>query len=172
MNTEVPGSTLAFRKKPDVIAMLQQIDSDRAKAKAMMQESEPMSGRPRRLSPTMLPMLKERVATLNTLSGFTAVSVKFAVAELIRETLELKDDDDDDPSWLPSEEWCYWFLHKEMNLTMCRTSCFMDLITLMRMRIFLRMRMTSTPTLMILVIIKYTLNVTLGDMCKSTRLLP
>jgi len=29
-NTEVPGSTLAFRKKPDVIVMLQQIDSDRA----------------------------------------------------------------------------------------------------------------------------------------------
>ena len=108
-NTEVPGSTLAFRKKPDVIAMLQQIDSDRAEAKSMMQESEPMSGRPHRLSPTML-ILKERVATLNTFSGFTAVSVKFAVAELIRETLEIKDDDDDDPAWLPSEEWCYWFL--------------------------------------------------------------
>ena len=88
----------------------------------MMQESEPMSGRPRRLSPTMLPMLKERVEKLNKLSGFTAVSVKFAVAELIRETLELKDDEDDDPSWLPSEEWCYWFLHKEMNLTMRRTN--------------------------------------------------
>ena len=46
----------------------------------------------------------------------------------------------------------------------------MDLITLMRMRIFLRMRMTLTPTLMILVIIRYTLNVTLGDMCNNTHL--
>ena len=53
---------------------------------------------------------------------FTSVSVKFAVADLIRETLELMDDDDDDPSWLPSEKWCYWFLHKEMNLTMRRTN--------------------------------------------------
>ena len=37
----------------------------------------------------------------------------------------------------------------------------MVLITLMRMRIFLRMRMTITPTLMILVINKYTLKLTL-----------
>ena len=104
----------------------QQIDSDRAEAKSMMQESEPMSGRPHRLSPTMLPLLKERVAKLNTFSGFTADSVTFAVAELIRETLEIKDDEadchTDDPSWLPSERWCLWFLHKEMQLTMRRTN--------------------------------------------------
>ena len=37
MNTEVLGSTVAFRKKPDVITMLQQIDSDRAEAKSTMQ---------------------------------------------------------------------------------------------------------------------------------------
>ena len=88
----------------------------------MMQESEPMSGRPHRLSPTMLPLLKERVAKLNTFSGFTAASVKFAVAELVRETLKIKDDEADDPSWLPSERWCLWFLHKEMQLTMRRTN--------------------------------------------------
>ena len=49
-NTEVPGSTLAFRSRPDITAMLLQIDRDREEAKSLMRVSEPTTGRPPGLS--------------------------------------------------------------------------------------------------------------------------
>ena len=110
-----------LRRKPDVISLVNDIDRARKEAKAMTVSDEPVCVTDDRRF-TFLPSWHEKLAKrcneLQDVMGFGVAIVQAFASEIYSEELLVPLTQ----AWIPSLEWCYWFLDKKLGLVKRRVT--------------------------------------------------
>jgi hypothetical protein len=119
----VEGSR-AMRSKPCVYEMLQDLVQARKEIKGMEREAPPdaarKNGRPFTFEPAWYPLLIAKLDSLVSTCGFGVPLVASFAMSVLREQTGIEDGEDD--QWIPSTEWCHWFMKKKMNLSVRRAN--------------------------------------------------
>jgi len=102
----------AVMKKPNLVELINLTRSEEKELKVLMITDEPR-GRPHEFPPEWYPLLSERCSKMQKLLGFGPHIVQAFANLLQAEMLEVAPEE----VWVPSEEWCYWFMHTQMGLT-------------------------------------------------------
>ena len=111
----------ALRRKPDVIALVNDIDRARKEAKAMTVPDEPACvsvDRKFTFLPSWHAKLAKRCNELQDVMGFGVSIVQAFASEIYSEELLVPIAE----AWVPSLEWCYWFLDKKLGLVKRRVT--------------------------------------------------
>ena len=106
-----------IRKKPDFVQLINSVVTADKESKVLTPEEEPdkghFKGRPVEFQPEWYPMLAKRCEDLQKLLGFGPHIVQAFASVVYAEKMKVDVED----AWIPSDNWCYWFMHKIMGLT-------------------------------------------------------
>jgi hypothetical protein len=102
----------AVMKKPNLVELINLTRSEEKELKVLMITDEPR-GRPHEFPPEWYPLLSKRCSQMQKLLGFGSHIVQAFANLLHAEMLEVAPEE----VRVPSEEWCYWFMHTQMGLT-------------------------------------------------------
>lgn len=106
------GDARAVRERFDMAELINATRSEDKERALLMPEEEP-AGRPYQFQPAWYPALVERCNKLQKLLGFGPYVVQAFATLVFAEKMEVLPED----AWVPSVEWCFWFMHKIMDLT-------------------------------------------------------
>jgi hypothetical protein len=110
------GHPLAITAPIDLVQLINEAKNDAerkgAEVLALVPTEEPL-GRPFKFQPAWYDELKSRANEFNKLLGFGPSVLRALATQVQVEQLGIEVD----AAWVPSDEWCYWFLHRQMNLT-------------------------------------------------------
>ena len=106
------GDACALLERVDLVDLINATRSEDKERTLLMPKEEPM-GRPHEFQPTWYPALAERCNKLQKLLGFGPHVVQAFAILVYADKMEMEPE----MAWVPSIEWCYWFLHKIMDVT-------------------------------------------------------
>jgi hypothetical protein len=111
---ELYGAGKGFQTRPDLAALLSSVKLEEKQLKELLVEEEPEQqdslGSPFTFQPAWYPELKLRCESIKRVMGFGPNVVAAFASAVHAQQLDIPLAE----AWVPSKDWCYWFMHKQI----------------------------------------------------------